>query len=657
MSVVQTKLRTKTTTGTPILLSATLEYKDGRIWFLKSPYSLKDEIKAMRGSRWHGYEDENPRKIWSVEDCQRNRFQLSFLMGEKAYAWFDRPLGRHEYLRPLKDHQKDLADGGLTYHYHIFAAEMGTGKTLAAQEVIERSGVDWWFWIGPKTSLPNIKREFRKWSFPFEKFNVEFFTYEGLTTWAEQWKPGQPIPRGLICDESSRCKNSGSQRSQACQRLADLIREQFGLERGYVIEMSGTPSPKSPVDWWSQCEIAWPGFLREGSMKAMEERMAFMVLQQFDEGSFKKRIGWKDDERKCAVCGEYREAGPHELDGDTDPAEFHEFVSSKNEVAYLNKRLNGLVTIKHKKDCLNLPDKRYRKIICKPTASLLRAAEAIVQAAPNAVTGMTLLRELSDGFQYREVEDGMAVCRHCKDGRVSEWTDPKDTGRVYRDIGMLPPEVVARLVEQTATCPACGGTQHVPKLVRVARQIPCPKETALRMLLDENEETGRLVVFAGFTGSVDRVENLCLKEKWNVVRCDQGAFQVRTHDGAEVKEEPLDYWANMDVPRVAFVANPESGGMSLTLVEARTAVYWSNSWKPEYRIQSEDRIHRIGMDLNKGCLIVDLIHLPSDERVLDVIRENRRLELMTMGELMGGVQWETGWDGVDGTLQIVEAVS
>ena len=78
MPVVQTKLRATTSSGTPILVSATLEYKDGRIYFLKSPYSLKDEIKAMRGSRWHGYDEESPQKIWSVEDCQRNRFQLSF---------------------------------------------------------------------------------------------------------------------------------------------------------------------------------------------------------------------------------------------------------------------------------------------------------------------------------------------------------------------------------------------------------------------------------------------------------------------------------------------------------------------------------------------------------------------------------------------------
>jgi hypothetical protein len=63
------------------------------------------------------------------------------------------------------------------------------------------------------------------------------------------------------------------------------------------------------------------------------------------------------------------------------------------------------------------------------------------------------------------------------------------------------------------------------------------------------------------------------------------------------------------------------------------SVYWSNSFKPEYRSQSEDRIHRPGMDENLGCTIVDLIHLPTDRRVLEVIQENRKLELMTMGEV------------------------
>ena len=116
--------------------------------------------------------------------------------------------------------------------------------------------------------------------------------------------------------------------------------------------------------------------------------------------------------------------------------------------------------------------------------------------------------------------------------------------------------------------------------------------------------------------------------------------------------EALDYWADLEGnPRVAFVAHPESGGMSLTLVEARMAVYWSNSFKPEYRVQSEDRIHRKGMDENLGCTIVDLVHLPTDERVLEIIRENRKLELMTMGEIMEDVNLEDA----SGETEVVNA--
>jgi hypothetical protein len=41
----------------------------------------------------------------------------------------------------------------------------------------------------------------------------------------------------------------------------------------------------------------------------------------------------------------------------------------------------------------------------------------------------------------------------------------------------------------------------------------------------------------------------------------------------------------------------------------------------------------MGTDMNKGATIVDLIHLPSDEHVRDVLQDNRRLELLTLGEI------------------------
>jgi SNF2 family DNA or RNA helicase len=327
-----------------------------------------------------------------------------------------------------------------------------------------------------------------------------------------------------------------------------------------------------------------------------------------------------------------------------DNDDYHKFTPSKNEVAYMYERLKGLVVIKHKKDCLNLPDKRYRQVFCKPKPSVLRVAKSIVDSASNAMIGMTLLREFSDGFQYREENDGMKPCPHCVDacGEVDEWFDPDDESRIFAQVDMLDPVLVARLEKRRVECPRCKGSGDVIKKKRYAREVPCPKEGALRDLLEENEETGRLVIFAGFTGSVDRCVNICHKEGWTVVRCDGRGYQVTLADGSIITDvEALDYWADMENNlRVAFVAHPESGGMSLTLTEARMAVYWSNSWKPEYRTQSEDRIHRKGMDENLGCTIVDLIHLPSDERVLEIIRENRKLELMTMGEILNDVSWE-----------------
>lgn len=640
------KLTTRTKGGTLIRVPAKIEYADNRIYFIKSPFSLKDEIKSMKGSRWHGYDEETPRKIWSIEDCQRNKFQLRWLLGEDVYAWFDRDLVKHEY-RPLVHarrgpqdfmvHQADLTDHWLTYHYQIWAAEMGTGKTLAAQLGIEMSGIKHWWWVGPKTSLPNIKLEFEAWGFDFDAIKIEFMTYEGLTTRMDNWKEGDFLPQGVVCDESSRLKGDTSQRSKGAQDLADRIREKYDMD-GMVLEMSGTPSPKTPLDWWSQTEIAWPGFLKEGSKKALEKRLAFIVQQEYDSGVFPKRIGWKDDELKCDVCGEFEAEGSHEFDGFSDAENYHPFKPSINEVALMNERLNGLVVIKHAKDCLTLPAKRYRRVICKPSSSVLRAGQAIAGAAPNTITGLTLLRELSDGFQYRDIRDGDSNCNHCPDhcGKVDDWFLPGDETKHFQAIDMLDAVLVAKLEKRIVDCPKCKGSGIVPKMIRIAEEVPCPKDKAWKRDLQKCEETGRIVGFAGFTGSIDRMVRLSQKEGWNVVRCDGGGFQVTDHEGNIITndgEEALRFWADTATnQRVAFCAHPESGGMSLTLVEARMAVFWSNSFKPEFRAQAEARIHRKGMDEIRGCEIVDYIHLPSDMKTLQILLDNRRLELMTMGD-------------------------
>lgn len=621
------KLVTKTSSGRKIKVPATIKYESNRIWFVKSPFALKDEIKAMKGARWHGFDPDNPRKMWSIYDCERNHFQLQWLMSKNPYEWWDQELERWEYDRPLYAHQNFMSDYMLTYHYCVIAAEMGTGKTLSAIECMEKSGHKDWWWIGPKSGLKAVEREFYKWGISSE-INLEMMTYERLRSVMKGWKDGDVPPPGVVFDESSRLKNATTQRTVAAQNLADSIREHYGKE-GYVILMSGTPSPKSPVDWWAQAEIAWPGFLREGDSRAFERRMGIFIEKETMQGKHLQRVTWLDDENKCKHCGSYEE------DHDPTSDDYHCFEPSFNEVSYLYERLQGLALMLYKKDCVDLPDKQYRTIRLNPTATLTRVARALVKVAPNAITGLTWMRELSDGFQYQNVEDGVEKCPICNDGTTEVWVDPEDSDRVFEMVDMLDSEYVDTLEKVQRECLRCKGTQEVPKIVRSVKEIPCPKDDAIRQLLEENEEQGRLVIFAGFTGSIDRITAICLKHKWAVIRVDGRGWKVYDLDGNPIHQvKPLDYWADLDNNvRVVFVAHPRSGGLGLTLTESRMAVFYSNDFNGESRSQAEDRIHRMGMDENKGATIVDLIHLPTDEKVRDILRGNRKLELMALGDL------------------------
>jgi len=89
-----------------------------------------------------------------------------------------------------------------------------------------------------------------------------------------------------------------------------------------------------------------------------------------------------------------------------------------------------------------------------------------------------------------------------------------------------------------------------------------------------------------------------------------------------------------DFPKVAFVGNPGAGGFGLNLTASSVEVFYSNSFKAEDRAQAIDRIHRPGADHNRGCMIIDLIHLPQDEGVLQ--SHERKIDLMHMS--MGMLQ-------------------
>ncbi len=613
--------------------------KEGDRLYLKFPYNQKmlAEVKSFEGCRWHGYDEQNPRKIWSIKDSDRNQFQLQFLAHpgpddpENPYHNYDGPLVSVTPNRPVYSHQGNMIDFALTRHYCILAAEMGTGKTLTAIEIMEASKMDDWLWVGPKSALVSVRVEFTKWR---SKVTPRFVTYEGLQKLLAEWPSERPAPHGVIFDECSRCKNPTAKRTQAARHLADSIRKEWG-PRGFVILMSGTPAPKSPIDWWSICEIARPGYLKEGTIEKFKQRLAIMEMrEQFaGGGTYAHLVSWKDDDKKCAKCGLLAEAETHspEIALFQATSTNHLFEPSVNEVSKLYNRMKGLVDVKFKKDCLDLPDKVYREIICTPTRSLLNAARAVEAKTTSTVMALTLLRELSDGFQYFDRKEGTETCKTCKG--TKHVTSP-----IIEACGEdVTNQATGKIVEwQTVACFACKGTGSVDKFVRDIKSIPSPKDDVLKDVLDEYDDIGRLVIYGGFTGTIDRIVELVLHQGWKIIRVDGRGWH--TNMVLKTPEDMVMSFQAKTEPRIAFIGHPGSAGMGLTLTASPAILYYSNDFNAESRIQSEDRIHRPGMDYNRGATIIDLIHLPSDRLVLDNLKNKKRLQDMTMGEFQAQLQ-------------------
>jgi len=630
----------------PVIVTYTSE----RIIFkCKYNKNLIEEFKVMQGARWH---PEN--KTWSAVNSIRNHFQILFLQGNDPYYNYRQPLGplmeqiRPTLTRPLYEHQIEMTAHMMQCHYVIEACEMGTGKTLSFIEAIERAKLldkDVWY-VGPKSGVVAVRREFQKWE---SKAQPLYFTYEGLVK--KMKDPDSYIPQCVCFDESSRVKSPTAQRSQAAFDLSMKIRDKY-KGSGYVILMSGTPSPRVPIDWYQQAEIACPGYLREGDINKFKRRLCLIEERESAAGGvYPHIVTWLNDENKCAICGSFK-AEPVHNELLFDGSKKHAFVPSVNQVGYLYKRLAGLVLVKFKKDCLDLPEKRYEIRRIKPTVTTLRLAQIIVKTGGRAIEVLTKLRELSDGFQYKETKVGMQICPTCegtKSIRSPIVPETSDDDSEYKDIA-LPSDVPTQTITdwQIIPCPKCGAQGEIPRYERSAEEVSTPKDAALVEILEAHEETGRIVIWGGFTESIDRIVRLCTKYGWSTLRVDGRGY--RTNDVLGNTVDTMEFLNCLDFsnpayvellekfPKIAFVGHPRAGGMALTLTASPTELFYSNDFNGEARFQAEDRFHRAGMDKNRGATIIDFVHLPSDQLVLDNLQKKKDLQALTMGELAEAIE-------------------
>lgn len=82
-----------------------------------------------------------------------------------------------------------------------------------------------------------------------------------------------------------------------------------------------------------------------------------------------------------------------------------------------------------------------------------------------------------------------------------------------------------------------------------------------------------------------------------------------------------------------FFLATSAAAKGLTLHRASTMVYYSNNYSLETRLQSQDRIHRIGQ--NKKCTYIDLV-VPNtvDDAILKRLEEKKELSSMVLDDLI-----------------------
>lgn len=558
----------------------TLNVTEDRIEFKTAPFKFKDEIKAFKGSKWHGFDKPpaKPRKIWSIDNCSRNVFQLKSMMGENVYSLWDQPLVEiHRWASrgvlnvPPTDCQRDMIRRALTHHFVIWGAEMGLGKSLAGIETAERAGVKKAWYVGPLSAKESFELEMEEWGAD-PNIEWELMTYDGLVSKMRYDFDGLEAPQLILLDELDMCKTPTAHRTIAAQAIADLMREQHGLDC-YVIGMSGTSMSKTPLDIWAQAEIVWPGFLREGNFAAFEKRYCEM-----EEGEDLDGVKYM------------RRAGYNEV-----------------ECSQIHKRLEGFFTPYWKSDWLKLPPKQYKMIKLEPDAKVQRVAKTLAHVAPNTITALTWTRALSSGFQYVLKKIGDKECSVCK-------------GKGTYDIPTV-----------GGICPGCAGVKTLPEYERETVKVKTPKDKIVGQLLDECESHGRIVFAGSFQGSIDRIKDAAIARGWATCVVDGRGWRCYDEQGKIVKGTTVMRFWKKHTGKVAFIGNPGSCRYGLTLTLAYMLVFFDNDFSASARLQMEDRIHRMSMTL--PAIIVDIVHLAVDELIITTLRNNRKLELLSLGAI------------------------
>lgn len=154
--------------------------------------------------------------------------------------------------------------------------------------------------------------------------------------------------------------------------------------------------------------------------------------------------------------------------------------------------------------------------------------------------------------------------------------------------------------------------------------FPSKRIDALMEILEEHD--GKAIIWSRFRYDIETITEAL--NKTFGVGC-AASYYGGTDD--ETRNNIIKNFQNPGHPLRFFVGNPATAGYGLTLTEADLCVYYANDFNLEYRMQSEDRAHRIGQRNN--VTYIDLISEGTiDERIVEALRNKIEIGAKVLGE-------------------------
>ena len=146
-----------------------------------------------------------------------------------------------------------------------------------------------------------------------------------------------------------------------------------------------------------------------------------------------------------------------------------------------------------------------------------------------------------------------------------------------------------------------------------------PKVQAIKELMEDLPEDAKIIVWACFRNNIFLLQEEL--KAWNPTSI--------FGDTADKREEEARF--KSDPSCRIMIANPQSASVAINLVEACGAIYYSQGFSHEHRVQSEARCHRIGSERHASVWYVDLAYRNTiDGIVAMALREKKNITELLM---------------------------